>query len=93
MQAVLITLYKTYIFVIDTFEKYQLPVGTFSMGLVLEGPTQLFHCYWYTEDCIHRRAGHTLYRGGNTEVKVKKEQAQVLKVVSRVITAGHPEHR
>lgn len=53
---------KTYIFVIDTFQKNQLPVGTFSMSLVLEGPAELFHSYWYTEDCIQSGAGHTSHR-------------------------------
>lgn len=43
---------KIYIFVVDTFEQHQLPVGALSVGLVLKGPTQLFHCHWYTEDCI-----------------------------------------
>lgn len=65
---------ETYIFVVDTFEKYQLPVGTFSMGLVLEGPTQLFHCYWYTKDCIQSRAAHTLYIEANRKAKVIKEE-------------------
>lgn len=43
---------KSYIFVVDTFEQHQLPVGTLSMSLVLEGPTQLFHRHRYAEDCI-----------------------------------------
>lgn len=49
---------KSYIFVIDTFEQHQLPVGTLSMSLVLKGPTKLFHRHRYTKDCIQSRAGH-----------------------------------
>lgn len=52
---------QPYIFVVDTFEQHQLPVGTLSVGLVLEGPTQLFHRHWNTEDCVKSRAGRTSY--------------------------------
>lgn len=40
---------------VDTFKQNQLPVGPLSVGLVLEGPTQLFHCHWDSEDCVERR--------------------------------------
>lgn len=52
---------QSHIFVVDTFEQHQLPVGTLGVGLVLEGPTQLFHRHWNTEDCVQSRAGHTSY--------------------------------
>lgn len=58
---------------VDTFEKYQLSVGSLCMGLVLEGPTQLFHCYWYTQDCVESRAAHTLCRRKREETVIKEE--------------------
>lgn len=50
---------KSYILVVDTFEQDQFPVGSLSMGLILEGPTQLFHCHWDSEDCVKCRTAQT----------------------------------
>jgi len=43
---------KSYIFVIDTFEQHQLPVGPLGMGLVLERPAELLHCHRNTQVCV-----------------------------------------
>lgn len=48
--------FESYIFVVDTFEQHQFPVGSLCMGLVLERPTQLFHCNWDAKDCVKCRA-------------------------------------
>lgn len=42
----------THIFVVDTFEEHQFPVGALGVGLVLERAAELLHCNRDPKDSV-----------------------------------------